>query len=191
MLTRRIFLQSTALVLTLPAGRGVRAAIPTDAARIRVISDLSCSDGRRFHRGLATPAVRVGVDEGAYLQGVAADLNRHAVDYLLGLTQNSDFILLRQSLYESGFRMIYQGQHHYEEDVIRHSFQADSPLLEELTAGLAADQRPWSRFLAETVPHWLQSRGPEDDAFITTPGRRPADSRGFLLSWAFARERTA
>lgn len=184
MLTRRTFLRSTALVLSLPAGRG---AITAGGARIRVVSDPACADGRRFHRCLASPAVHVGVDEGAYLQGVAADLDRRDIDYLLGLTQNSDFILLSQSLYERGYRMIYEGQHHYESGVIRHRFQADYPLLEALTAGLAAGRRPWSRVLAETVPEWVRSRGLENEADITTQERRPADSRGFLLSWAFAR----
>jgi hypothetical protein len=188
MLTRRTFLQTTSLVLAVPAANKVQAALTNPAAdRVQVISDRVCRDGRLFHCDLPALAARLDVDAGAYLQSIAADMEKHRCDRLLGLTRNSDFILLSQTAYEHGYRLVYQGQHQYLDGSVRHILSADREIVEEVADALSARGRDWPLALARAVPRLAQSGGQAARVVARAPAMRPGDSQGFLLSWAFTR----
>lgn len=188
MLTRRTFLQSTTLALMVPAANKVQAALTNPVAdRVQVISDHACRDGRLFHRALPELATRLDVDTWAYLQSIAADMEKHRCDRLLGLTRNSDFILLSQTAYEHGYRLVYQGQHQYLDGSVRHILSADREIVEEVAAALGARGRDWPLALARNVPQLAQSGRQEARAVTGAAAMRPGDSQGFLLSWAFTR----
>jgi hypothetical protein len=188
MLTRRIFLQTTTLALAVPAANNVHAAFTAPASiRLQVITDPSCRDGRLFHRALPALAAPIDVDAGAYLQSIAADMEKHRCDRLLGLTRNSDFILLSQTAYEHGYRLVYQAQHQYADGSVRHIVTADRAVLDDAAGALAARGRNWPLALARAVPRLARSDGQEARAVTSAPASRPKDSQGFLLSWAFAR----
>lgn len=187
MLSRRTFLQTAVLGLSLPAGNGL-CATETAPARARVLTDPACADGRLFHRSLPLQAQCLDVDAGAYLETVATDLGGGRCSFLLGLTRNSDFILLRQTAFEHGYRMIYRGEHHYGGDGIHHVLSADAAIVRELGEALAAGTFHWPRALAGAVPVLARSGATATTATVHAAARRPADSRGFLLSWAFARQ---
>lgn len=188
MLTRRTFLQTTTLVLAVPAAHKVHAALTHPYSdRLQVISDHACRDGRLFHSALPELAARLDVDAGAYLQAIAADLDQHNCERLLGLTRNSDFILLSQTAYEHGYRLVYQGQHQYLDGSVRHILSAGREIVEEVANALAARGRDWPLALARAVPRLAQSGGQEARAVSGAATMRPGDSQGFLLSWAFVR----
>jgi len=190
MLSRRTFLQSTALALSRPAGNALCAAV-TAPARLQVITDHACADGRLFRRALPLPAAATGVDAGTYLQSIADALRQQHFDILLGLSRNSDFVLLNQTACEHGYRMIYHGQHHYDAGGIRHTLSADPAVVDEVSEALVADQHIWPRGLAAAIPVLARSGGTAATATLHAAARRPADSQGFLLSWAFTRRSTA
>ena len=188
MLTRRTFLQTTTLALAVPAANKLHATLTTPAAvRLQVITDHACRDGRLFHRALPALAARLDVDAGAYLQSITAGLARHDIDRLLGLTRNSDFILLSQTAYEHGYRLVYQGQHQYLDGSVRHILSADREVVEEVAVALADRGSDWPLALARALPRLTQSGGQAARAVTRAPAMRPADSQGFLLSWVFAR----
>jgi len=187
-ISRRTFLRSSTLALSIPAGHGLvrKVLAAPGGGRIQAVADHSCSDCRLFYRSLPLPAARMDIAQADCLAEFSAAFD-DGIDYLAGLTRNAEFVLLGQSAREHGYRLLYQGRHHYADGVLQHSIRADRDLAPALAASLAGGRHAWPRRLAAAVPRCTRARGPAHDAISSAVLQRPADSGGFLLSWVFAR----
>ena len=63
MLTRRTFLQSSTLALSIPAGQGLLRTVlaAPGGGGIQALADQSCADCRLFFRSLPLPAARMDI----------------------------------------------------------------------------------------------------------------------------------
>lgn len=188
MLTRRIFLQSSVLSLTIPAGNRVSAsAINSLLMPVRVITANACADSRRFMNSLPVLSAAVDCYEGENLHTIASAIEHCDCTALAGLTRQSEFILLSQIAYEHGFERVYTGTHLYQQTGLQHHLQADRNLVGKLASSLEKEKQAlsWAENLAHCIPEFIQSTGLTAESTIHSPVNRPADSPGYLVSWAF------
>jgi len=188
MLTRRTFLQSSILSLTIPAGNCWSAsALHPFLMPVRVIVATACSDSRRFMNSLPVLSAAVDCYEGENLHTIASAIDHCDCTALAGLTRQSEFILLSQIAYEHGFESVYTGTHLYRQTGLQHDLHGDKNLIGKLASLLEKEKQAlsWSGNLARCIPEIIQSTGLTAESAIHSPVNRPADSPGYLVSWAF------
>lgn len=184
MITRRGFLETSLVTLVLPVTvQGRAASGPKSNISARIIAISGCLEGERFCNALRAPADRIDSDVGPVLQALANDADDFPV--YLGLTRDSDYLLIRQVLIERYFREVYRGQHHTRSSLWSHSLAADANVVASLSTALMHGGSNWGKQIAANAPFIAASANRSIRRTITTPRNEMHSGATQLVSWAF------
>ena len=153
----------------------------------RIITAAGCIDTRTFAAALPSLSVATNLHHGENLYDLAAALEQDLCGALAGLTRHSEFILISQIAAESGFDLIYSGKHHYAETFLDHQLKGKGKVVEELARKFGSGETYWAVEMANYLPDIIQSQGTAVHKQVHLKTGRPADSPGYLTSWAFKR----
>lgn len=125
---------------------------------------------------------------------IALDLNfhdatvcvrEHEVDLLVGLTRDSEFVLMSQIAEENGYLLIYQGHHHVQEQGVRHSLSGSPTVVDSLGRKLSEEGGPWPARVAGSLPDICNSTGLTRQEAVFCRHSSPEEVPAFLVSWVF------
>ena len=122
MLNRRRFMQFTALSVALPTDASARQMPLTDPLppNVRVLSSAGLTDCVAFTNALPGACEMLGSDPGEIVQDLCSSPSLQGTAVLMGLTRNSDFMLLSQIAMENGMRLVFHGEHRYGQGRVQH-----------------------------------------------------------------------
>ncbi len=187
MLSRRGFIVCASSVVVLPADWASDADRRCGPSSVIAIAHED-PDCRHFPDPFAPGERRVHIDDGAYLQNVSAMLDEGTSHAIVGLTRDSEFVILQHLAAERGFRRTYLGRHHYQEDGLHHTLSAEGSIPNRLAAMLSANPGEWGRALGANISLIVSSRDEGNTRAVSTQRPRPVGSAGYLVSWAFRKE---
>lgn len=188
MLSRRRFLVFAGSALVLPAGLALSAqdaVNPFNGGLAVANADPECRD---FQAGTALGNACAGIDDGPYLRHVIWRLNQSAPAALIGLTRDSDFVILHQLAAEHGFQRTYCGRHRYDQGTLTHTLSGEGSVLRALEAKLSVARHAWGRALGAELPLIASSCAEEEKRSLSIAMARPRASAGYLVSWVFRKE---
>lgn len=186
MLTRRTFLQSSLLVLTVPAGNAVNAASRFPGpVTLRTFSTCGCADSEQFQNVFPANCEIIGRDIGDCLQLFPDNSEKNNTSVLFGLTKDTDQLLIGQLAIEGGYRPIYTGRHQYTPAHLQHVLNGSRETMAELQSVLHDAEKYWSKALARNLSRVIASTGLEQHRELSSPVTRPQGSPGYLVSWVY------
>ena len=186
MLTRRTFIQSSLVILTVPfggvAGAAVRSPVPV---YLRSFSTCGCPDSEQFQEVFCTACQRIDHDVGGCLQQISSDYSQNSPSVLFGLTRDTDEVLISQLAVEQGYKKIYEGKHRYTTTDLHHSLRGSEDNISRMHFTLRRAGNAWPRLLAQNADHLISSVNLDYQIEVSLPASRPHDSPGYLVSWAY------
>jgi hypothetical protein len=189
MITRRGFLQTSLVTLALPAAVPLPAGTDTTInPQTRVIITRGCREGELFCSALNAPADVIDSDVGPILQSL---IQSNDFSLCLGLTRDSDYVLIGQILAERRYQAIYLGQHQVRPGFWRHNLAADTRVVDALGTELARTRSDWASHIAAAASAIAVSTGPAVRLTMSTPRDVLHAGATQLVSWAFRRNGVA
>lgn len=185
MFTRRVFLQSAFALSGLSLWRNAFPGLITGSSHILVIAEDSCPDTQSFAQCL--PANHIGLDPAQLLTDIEGGIKTAEYDAVFGLTRDSNYVLLEQTVRASSYRLYYEGRHRYSATGLLHRLTADKVLIRELKTQIEANADDWVKTITQipaTLNHDRQNLIRDE---IQTKTPCPDTSPGYLVSWLFVR----
>ncbi|MBI2994764.1 MAG: hypothetical protein HYY48_11410 [Gammaproteobacteria bacterium] len=186
MITRRGFLRTTLVTV------GMQAATPAHGSMrsflvppIHVIAVAGCGAGEAFCDALSLRAQRFSFDVGEVLQDLEAGHGAEPGSICLGLTRDSDHLLIRQILIERGSAEIYAGTHEIAHDGWRHLLHAPKAVIEPLSAAIIAPGTDWAGAIAAHASGIAAGTGRRTKRTLISPHSRVPAGPTCLVSWAY------
>ncbi|OGT82226.1 MAG: hypothetical protein A3H91_17865 [Gammaproteobacteria bacterium RIFCSPLOWO2_02_FULL_61_13] len=185
MFTRREFLQTTLIAMAMPV-----AAAPNPLAglnpRARLIAIGGCPEGDAFCAANRYGVTRLGPDVGEILQRLLSGANESEVCAYIGLTRDSDYMLIRQALLERGARELYVGDHMHSTAGWQHELRAGAETLDRIAPAFMPNNATWANELAACCRMYVNAEGMSARRLLATAAYpRPSGSAMQLKSWAF------
>ena len=187
---RRQFVKASATVALLHAPMRVFSTAIREVATKQptsIIYDVRFPESQAF----AAQAARLGAD----VRGIRGDITElwyklaspdpGTLGPLAGLTQESDFFLLRQICIEQGYRLAYHGEHTYrrgDAPRIEHRLRAPAQLA-AAEKSLARSGGNWAQEIAGIITRAEPAQHMNVTFTCDAPLTRPTQSPGYLVSW--------
>lgn len=165
-----------------------RASTAEISSTLRVVSEASCRDTRRFASEFAPDPSIPGVDPARLLFDLQRELRRGVLHAVFGLSKDSNAFLIEQAAAAHGYHSVFRAEHRYTAQGLCHRLKGSRPALDALQSRLVRAREGWAGALPD--PWDLLSEDAADTAcrHITVSAARPADSGGYLVSWLLRRD---
>lgn len=152
-----------------------------------VVASGLCADSRSFRRELhgAADSLDFGADE--FVQTLAGVVGRSDCALVVGLSRDSDFVLVTQLAFEGGLALCFKGEHRYRDDLLEHRLEGDEETVRLLIKRLWGSGRGWAASLAQVLSTIPLAPGGTGATRLQIQLGRPEDSAGHLVSWGFGR----
>ena len=189
MLTRRLFIQTGAAALLIPSRAALALAGADESTRSPVLAVATdrCPNARRFIAAFGGASDLISEDPGQYLQSITRRLKRRDPSALIGLTQETDYILIAQLASENGYRTVFFGRHRHDQRHLHHVLEASGASVGRLATTLSRAGERWSEELALQAGSMLASTNTRRQFSSSSLQSRPEDSPGQLVSWSIRR----
>ena len=186
MITRRGFLRTTLVAAGMQAGAPAHGSVRSLLAPpIHIIALAGCGEGELFCGALPQRAQRFSLDVGDVLQGLAAGGGADPGCTCLGLTRDSDHLLIRQILIERDSTEIYFGRHQFTRGGWRHDLHAPSTMIASLGRALAAPSAGWPAVVAAHASAIATSPDRREQRIFVSPASPAPTGPDCLVSWAY------
>jgi hypothetical protein len=185
MLSRRVFLLSAFTVPCLSLLQRMALASELAASKVLVLTEGICADTRAFARCL--PASRIEADPGPMLLELDKSFRDGEFELVLGLSRDSNFMLVEQYAQANRYQLHYHGIHRYGAKGLSHTLHGTSQIIKHLETNIPTANQDWTEAISQLPGLSDYQDRPSLKTAFTSGHVCPKQSPGLLVSWLFKR----
>ena len=185
MLSRRVFLLSAFLAPGISLLQRPVFAAGLNSSKVLVLTENNCVDTAAFSSCL--PAMHIQNDPSAVLLELANSFTEGEYDLVLGLSRDSNYVLIEQYAQAARYHLTYHGTHTYEANSLRHSLQGGRETINSISRQLSRNNKHWTDALIQLPAMATCQETQRVSEVINTKHMCPSGSPGQLVSWLFER----
>ena len=185
--TRRTFLQSSLIALSLPLSAPIHAGSIGTAGRLRIVTETACTETQRLIATCGIDSEAIDSDPSRFLLSLQDDLRADRVDVVFGLTFDSNRFLAAQIAYAYAFTRDYFGVHDFRQGHSSHVLDGHAGFVNAIGDAIDADPESWIEAIAASLSLLSSPDGAATQRSMDVSPTRSRASAPYLVSWSLRR----